>query len=273
MRRSAFTLIELLVIVAVIGIMTTGAILAVAAGQKAVRVKGATRDVFAAIRQARSVALVTQKPVIVNYATTVEDGEPRAVVEIVSAKLMDTQTDRSSIQTITGYPLKGAAAEPVPEKPAKAGGDEKKEGAGDGGEGKSVEDILFAPVDSEVVTGMRLKVLRGDEYLESRADERPKSKVSVFSNVDYLIGRYKDAKAEADKEKKAAQPEAKGEDAAKAPGEDVGEPVSIVWETNGRVEPHKVWVYPDGARPEDGLCIKVDAFGGAKVLSGDGREE
>ena len=50
-------------------------------------------------------------------------------------------------------------------------------------------------------------------------------------------------------------------------------PVSIVWETNGRVEPHQVWIYPDGARPEDGLSIRVDRFGGAKVVSGDGREE
>ena len=266
MRRSAFTLIELLVIVAVIGIMTTGAILAVAAGQKAVRVKGATRDVFAAIRQARSIALVTQKPAIVNYSTVVEDGEPRAVVEIVSAKLMDTQSDRSNVQTITGGPLKDfAASEPAaPAVPQGASPGEAAEGGG-----KSVEDILFAPVDAEVVRGVRLKVLHGDECLETVADDRPRPKVSVFSNVDYLLGRYKDAKAEEKKSQPAEEPKPEGD----TPPEDGGEPVSIVWETNGRVEPHKVWVYPDGARPEEGQCISVDAFGGAKVLSGDGREE
>ena len=64
-----------------------------------------------------------------------------------------------------------------------------------------------------------------------------------------------------------------GEDKDKPAEEDFQEPVSIVWETNGRVEPHQVWIYPDGAKPEDGLSIKVDAFGGAKVLAGDGREE
>ena len=269
MRRSAFTLIELLVIVAVIGIMTTGAILAVAAGQKAVRVKGATRDVFAAIRQARSVALVTQKPAIVNYSTVVEDGEPRAVVEIVSAKLMDTQGDRSKVQTITGHPLKGAAAA-APEKPEKPSGDEAAPDAAGGGEGKSVEDILFDPVNAEVVRGVRLKVLHGDEQLGVAAEDRPKPKVSVFSNVDYLLGRYKDAKTEEKKAQAAAEPKQEGD---APPPEEGDEPVSIVWETNGRVEPHKVWVYPDGSRPEDGLCIKVDAFGGAKVVSGDGRDE
>ena len=263
MRRSAFTLIELLVIVAVIGIMTTGAILAVAAGQKAVRVKGATRDVYAAIRQARSIALVTQKPAIVNYSTVMEDGEPRAVVEIVSAKLMDTQSDRSNVQTITGGPLKDFAASER-DAPAVPSGE-----AEDGG-GKSVEDILFAPVDAEVVRGVRLKVLHGDECLETVAEDRPKPKISVFSNVDYLLGRYKDAKTEEKKGQPAAESKPEGD---AQPPEDGGEPVSIVWETNGRVEPHKVWVYPDGARPEEGQCISVDAFGGAKVLSGDGREE
>ena len=271
MRRSAFTLIELLVIVAIIGIMTTGAILAVAAGQKAVRVKGATRDVYAAIRQARSIALVTQQPAIINYSTVVEDGEPRAVIEIVSTKLMDTQGDRSNLQTITGRPLDGgASSRRDKDKKAAASPDESaSEGSSDGG-GNSVEDILFAPVDAEVVRGMRLKVLRGDEYLEAREEDRPRPKLSVFSNVDYLLGRYKDAKAEAKKEEKSAA-ESKPEGDAK-PSEDVGEPVSIVWETNGRVEPHRVWIYPDGARPEDGLSVQVDAFGGAKVVSGDGRD-
>ena len=270
MTRRAFTLIELLVIIAIIGIMTTGAILAVAAGQKAIRVKGATRDVYAAIRQARSIALVTQQPAIINYSTVVEDGEPRAVVEIVSAKLMDTQGDRSNVQTITGHPLGGDASSGRDKKSDAPTDDPASEGSSDGG-GNSVEDILFAPVDAEVVRGMRLKVLHGDEYLEAREDDRPKPKLSVFSNVDYLLGRYKDAKAEAKKEEKSAA-ESKPEGDA-TPSEDVGEPVSIVWETNGRVEPHQVWIYPDGARPEEGLSIKVDAFGAAKVVSGDGRDE
>jgi len=39
------------------------------------------------------------------------------------------------------------------------------------------------------------------------------------------------------------------------------------------VEPHKVWIYADGKKPESGLCIKVDSFGAAKVVSGDGRDE
>ena len=47
------------------------------------------------------------------------------------------------------------------------------------------------------------------------------------------------------------------------------EPVSIVWEANGRCDPHRVWVYLDGSTPDKGLCIKVDRFGAAKVVSDD----
>ena len=287
MRRSAFTLIEMLVIVAIIGIMATGAVLSVTSGQRAYRVKGATRDAFASIRQARSTALVTQKPAIITYSTVMEDGEARAVIEITSAKLIDTKRSRPNLQTITGAPVR----ESDDEVQAEAGGSKSKsksKSKSSGSTAKSsvadappepedeaggtLEEYLFAPIDEEVLRGMRVKVLRGDEYLEARSEERPKTKVSVFSNVDYLLGRYKDAKSAAEKEKKADSAAAK-DDAAATPAEDAGEPVSIVWETNGRVEPHQVWIYPDGARPEDGLSIKVDAFGGAKVVSGDGREE
>jgi hypothetical protein len=49
--------------------------------------------------------------------------------------------------------------------------------------------------------------------------------------------------------------------------------VSVVWETNGAVEPHKIWIYPDGKKPEDGLMLNIDSFGAVKVLGGDGRDE
>ena len=78
------------------------------------------------------------------------------------------------------------------------------------------------------------------------------------------------------KVRKTAESEKKAEPAPADTGKAVAEnqePVDVVWEANGRVEPHRVWVYADGKRPEDGLCIKIDRFGAAKVISGDGREE
>ena len=58
-------------------------------------------------------------------------------------------------------------------------------------------------------------------------------------------------------------------DAPPANSDEDQEPVSLVWEANGRCDPHRVWVYLDGKKPESGLCIKVDRFGAAKILSGE----
>ena len=90
----------------------------------------------------------------------------------------------------------------------------------------------------------------------------------MFSNVDYLLGKYKEKKEEetAAEEEKAA---ALGAPLSSSLADEDQEPVSVVWEANGRCDPHRVWVYLDGKRPESGLCIKVDRFGAAKVLSGD----
>ena len=267
MKRGAFTLIELLVIVAIIGIMATTAVVSIVAGQKAVRVKGAARDVFAAIRQARSVALVTQQPVIIRYSTGSDGGEPVAKVEIVSTKLMDTQTDRSGLQTITGGPLPGSSRELVHVEKEDASAPQEAEG------GKSMEEIIFAPVDEDVVRGMRLKVLRGDETLKPVEGTATRKKISIFSNVDYLIGKYDEAREKAKKAEDAKKKEEESASSFEAFGDEgTTEEVKIVWESNGRVEPHKVWIYPDGKNPQDGLMVKVDAFGGAKVFSGDEQE-
>jgi len=278
--RRAFTLIELLVIIAIIGVMVTVGVVSISAGKGAARVKGATRDVFAAIRHARSTALVTMKPVIITYSTVTEDDETMAKIEITSAKLLDTTTDRSKVQTFSGEPLEGGY-DPLETSRAKATGTTGKNGtAGTDGttgtetsaEGDSVEDILFAPINTEVVKGMRVKVVLGDEGLGTDTTVR-QSKISVFSNVDFLLGKFKEAKAKA--EEKKAEGDAKTSDAkSKTVAEEENqEPVSVVWETNGRVDPHQVWVYADGMKPEDGLMIRIDRFGAAKVLSGDGRED
>ena len=173
---------------------------------------------------------------------------------------------------VPGAPLRGAGRRTELVHIEPEGGDGA---AAEGGkdEGASVMDILFSPMSSEVVRGMRLKVAREGDADFDGVTTQQKSKISVFSNVDYLMGRFKDAKAAAKEDEKKKESEGSAQAEAAPAGQEADEPVSIVWETNGRVEAHRVWIYPDGARPEDGLMVKVDAFGGAKVVSGDGREE
>lgn len=280
--KRGFTLIELLVIIGIMGTMVTVGLVSVRSGQGAARVKGATRTLFGTIRHARSTALVSQQPAIITYSTVEEDGEVMAKIEISSAKLFAAEVDRSKLQTLTGQQTKwqhelvhiekegGDAIDPKINIAKKSGTGAEDSGVEEKAQGgDTLEEILFSPVDASVVKGMRLKVEMGEEDVVFD-DKVRKPKISVFSNVDYLLGRYKDAKKKSEDERKDEGD--KKSDIGKAPEENQ-EPVSVVWETNGRVDPHKVWIYPDGKKPEDGLLIKIDPFGAAKVLNGDGRED
>ena len=255
--RRAFTLIELLVIVAIIGIMVATSVVNIGAGQRAARIRGATRDIFAVIRHARSTALVTQQPSVITYSTVTIDDEVCAKVEINAAKILNADTVQRA-STLSGETVSLC----------------DNDGYDADSGGLTVEDVLFAPISTDVVRGIRIKVLKDGERLEYADDEASaRPKISVFSNVDYLIGKLNDAKAK-EAEAKAKESEDPGLSAKQAiPDSGDQEPVSVVWEVNGRTEPHKVWVFPDGSSPEKGLCISIDRFGAAKVLGGDEEDD
>lgn len=271
MARKAFTLVELLVIIAIMGAMATVSVLSIRSGQGAARMKGASRDIFATVRQARSVALVTQQPAIITYSETEVDGEKCARVEINSAKLVSTKGVVKA-ETLTGDVVyvggDGESAEETTK--VEFGEDGASVTTTKGGE--SIEEVLFAPMADEIVKGVRIKVTIGDELLEVQEREATRAaKVSVFSNVDYLLGKFSEAE-----ERKAADAKAKeAEDAGAqdsggaASAYDLQEKVSVVWEVNGRCEPHRIWVYEDGSDPDKGLCISVDRFGAAKIVSSE----
>lgn len=275
MFRRAFTLIELLVVVVILGVMVTVGVISVESGKREAAIRGAARDVFAAVRRARSTALVTQQPAVVTFSNEFsEDEGVRAKVEISSAKIFDDSEEESEPETLSGEPLK-SSYKLVNIREAKT---KKGHGASDGeegasalsaGGGKTIEDVLFAPVPGEVMSGMRLKVVKDElGYDDDVGDNTHRPKISVFSNVDYLLGRYQDSRKR--QEAEAAKKTDKGEKPASADDE-MPEPVSVVWEVNGRTEPHRIWVYADGEKPEDGLLIRVDRFGGMKVV--DGQED
>ena len=260
--RRAFTLIEVLVVVAIMATMVSVAALSVRSGQDAARVKGAARDLMAAIRHARSMALVMMQPAVITYSTARIDDEICAQVSVDGAKMISSSTS-DTVETLSGE-IVNRDGTPVEDKRRTKAAEEEPSVIGEKG-GESMEDILFAPISAEVVKGVRIKVTMGDELLQSEVeDEKKANKISVFSNVDYLLGKYKEKKSD---EAKAA--EASAADAPPANSDEDQEPVSLVWEANGRCDPHRVWVYLDGKKPESGLCIKVDRFGAAKIVSGD----
>ena len=261
--RKAFTLIEVLVVVAIMATMVSVAAISVRSGQDAARVKGAARDLMAAIRHARSMALVMMQPAVITYSTARIDDEICAQVSVEGAKLMSSSTS-DTVETLSGEIVNRDGTPVEDKRRTKAAEEEEPSVIGEKG-GESMEDILFAPISAEVVKGVRIKVTMGDELLQGEEeDEKKANKISVFSNVDYLLGKYKEKKSD---EAKAA--EASAADAPPANSDEDQEPVSLVWEANGRCDPHRVWVYLDGKKPESGLCIKVDRFGAAKIVSGD----
>ena len=279
--RRAFTLIEMMVVIAIIGIVSGLGVLSITSGKGAARVKGATRDVYAAIRHARSIALVTGQPVLVNYSNETVDDEIAAKVDVVAAKIMDTGNgcpdatpyyvmDYKDLpqQKVKLVNIRGSRA-----KSFVSDGETAAESGSD--EGETVEEILFSPMGENIVRGMRILVKKGDEALADETDVQMKSRISVFSNVDYLQGRYREAKA-AEEAKEESKGLTSGGGAASPLGgsaNDMEGTVSVVWETNGAVEPHKIWIYQDGEKPENGLMLNVDRFGAIKVLNGDGKDE
>ena len=262
MFRKAFTLIELLVIVAIMGTMVSVCVVSIRAGQGAARIKGATRDIMASIRHARSMALVMMQPTVMTYSTVRVDDEVCAQIAVEGAKLTSPLKPTDVVETLSGEPVHrdGSKIER-----RRGGEDEESEPVLGDDDGQTIEDVLLAPIATDVVRGVRIKVTMGDELLAEEEQQQGKAnRISVFSNVDYLLGRYKEKKAEEKKDEQSAT------DASVPPSKDEDqEPVNVVWEANGRCDPHRVWVYLDGAAPESGLCIKIDRFGAAKVLSSD----
>jgi len=266
--RRGFTLLEILTVVAVIAIMVTASVVSVRSGQSAARIRGATRDIFATIRHARSMALVSQQPSIITYSTEHDGDEVVAKLAITTAKIFNG--NEVKVATTLGGESVRISDDAESAAPTKRGKDDPDPAAAnlDKG-GQTVEDILFAPISTDVVRGIRIKVLREGEALDGTVEEKSKPKISVFSNVDYLLGKFNERKA-AEKAKEQSATEA---DTPAAGGLDDQEPVSIVWEANGRTEPHRVWIYADGSDPEKGLSIKIDRFGGAKVIGNGGDDE
>ena len=187
--KHGFTLIELLVVVAILGTMVAVGVVSVSGGKSAAQVKAATRDVFGAIRHARSVALATGQRVVVTYSNEKADDENKIKVDIVSAKLMTSDNADGEVQPyfVKNYkelPGGQVKTEKTGEPTVTADAETKSE------EGETIEEILFAPIDECVVKGMCVKVVKGEAVDDGRTEAQRKTGISIFSYVDYLLGKY-----------------------------------------------------------------------------------
>ena len=239
MRRRGFTLVELLVIVAIIGAMLAGAVASVGAGMRSARAKSATRRVLQLSRQARTMALLRQQPAVITYSESWDGNDFVGSKIKVESKAEQSGHNGMPVQSLSGYETYG----------------------GDDDEGGDDSDLKKAmeTIEDDSLVGIHVKVEMLDQ--DGSAYGEKKRSISVFSNVDYLLKNARASNSE-DKQQEEERKDEADDDKTDA---SANEPVSIVYETNGRCAPHRITVYKDGQDESSGLTMEVDRFGKVTV--------
>lgn len=247
--RKAFTLLELLVIIVIILVMTGVAVVTIATGEEASRLKGGTRDVLATVRLARLTALASEQACIVTLVTEKTENGTQSKV-ILHAPDLKKPCMGLQARTLAGDPV--MIGEPVEESAT----------------GSSDTEIRFVQVDEEVLENICLKVVMDEEEpppgIDENADEAKRSMISFFSNTDFLLGKFRQQR-ESDLEKEGKSVPAPAAPVAQRDTWEEAEDKSLVWQANGRCEPHRIYVYAHGDKPSDGWVIRVDRYGNAKM--------
>lgn len=266
-RRSGFTLIEILIVVGIIAIMLASAVMSVASGRGAVKVKEATRGVVQLSRYASSLALLRQRPVVITFhrkglvevrisGETTGSGEIGTpsdpiyqevngeVTQTAAEVAAEAEEERSVDETIDSSAGSTAVTEKEkkgffytrqalnPEELAK----EDAEGEYDGIE--ITVEVLGEdgePLPPEIAASLSLK----------QPERKKKPAFEVFNSLD--INREEDEKKNSEEE-------------------DEGHPVSVTYETNGSVNPHRIIIrLQDASEADEGFVINISRNGKATV--------
>ena len=263
MKRAGFTLIEILIVVGIIAIMLASAVMSVASGRGAVQVKEATRGVVQLSRYASALALLRQRPVVVTFhkkgkvevrisgesTGSGEIGNPSdPIYQEVNGEVTQTaaeiaaEAEEEGADDASASSTKGVSKEEKkgffytrqalnPEELAK----EDAEGEYDGVE--ITVEVLGEdgePLPPELAAARSLK-----------QPERKKLEVDGFNSLD--IGK------EDEKEKDSEL-------------EDDDTPVSVTYETNGNVNPHRIIIrLKDASATDEGFAINISRSGKATV--------
>ena len=278
MRRAGFTFIEILIVVGIIVIMLATAVMSIASGRGAVQVKEATRGVIQLSRYAYALALLKQRPVVVTFHHNGKievriSGEATGSAEV--GKPSDPiYREVAGVATLTAEEYAAGNAEDdadMPNAPKKKGMSQTKgeaeDGAGGGGKG--------SPDDERNGLFFSRRVLDPEELAKEDAEGEYKG---VTFTVEVLgeDGEPLDSDVAASlslqqpkREKKNADGEIEQENEEPA---DTVAPVSVTYETNGNVNPHRVTIRGEGeSEMSEGLVINISRSGKATV--GDVEEE
>ena len=263
MKRAGFTLIEILIVVGIIAIMLASAVMSVASGRGAVQVKEATRGVVQLSRYASALALLRQRPVVVTFhkkgkvevrisgesTGSGEIGKPSdPIYQEVNGEVTQTATEIAEEAEEEGADDASVSGSKGVSKDEKKGffytrqalnpeelAKEDAEGEYDGVE--ITVEVLGEdgePLPPELAAAHSLK-----------QPERKKLEVDVFNSLD--IGKE-------DEKDKDSEPEE----------DDL--PVSVTYETNGNVNPHRIIIrLKDASETDEGFAINISRSGKATV--------
>ena len=269
MRRAGFTLIEIMIVVGIIAIMLASAVMSVASGRGAVQTKEATRGVIQLSRYAAALALLRQRPVVVTFHHNGKI-EVRISGEATGSDAAGSPSDPiyrevDGKTTLTAAEYSAENEDEVDETSAPRG---SKGATGKGGGAAS------AAPDEKKGYFYSKRVL-DPEVLAKEDTEGQYEGVTFTVEVLGEDGEPLDrdlAAARSLRQPKRERKNADGETVEEEPEEEAEPPVSVTYETNGNVNPHRVIVRLAGeSEAEEGFAINISRSGKATV--GDDEEE
>lgn len=272
MRRAGFTLIEIMIVVGIIAIMLASAVMSIASGRSAVQVKEATRGVIQLSRYASALALLRQRPVVVTFHHNGKI-EVRISGEATGSGAAGSPSDPIYREVDGKATLTAAeyAAENEDDEVDEPSGEKRgsKVAAGEGGGASS------APPDEKKGYFYTRRVL-DPEVLAKEDTEGQYEGVTFTVEVLGEDGEPLDpdlAAARSLRQPEREQKNADGEIEEEGTAEEETEPpVSVTYETNGNVNPHRIIVRLAGeSETEEGFAINISRSGKATV--GDDEEE
>jgi prepilin-type N-terminal cleavage/methylation domain-containing protein len=267
-KRAGFTLIEILIVVGIIAIMLASAVMSVASGRGAVKVKEATRGVVQLSRYASALALLRQRPVVVTF-------HKKGLVEVrisgESTGLEDIGTPADPIY----LEVNGETTQTAAEIAADANGDViGEEQSSETKEKKETEKKSFfftrqalnpdelAKEDAEgEYEGVEItvEVLGEDgeplspELAAARSLRQPERKKKPAFEVFNSLDVNKDNESDLDSDVSDEDP-----------------PVSVTYETNGSVNPHRIIIrLTDADATDEGFAVNISRSGKATVGEDD----
>lgn len=269
MRRAGFTLIEILIVVGIIVIMLASAVVSVASGRGAVQAKEATRGVIQLSRYASALALLRQRPVVVTFH---HDGR-------IDVRISGAATGQEGIgspsdpiyREVDGETTLTAAEYSAEDEYGESAATSRKKKRASKSSVKSSADGSSSSAAADEKNGFFYTRRVLDPEVLAKEDAEGKYEGVTFSVVvlgedgEPLEPEIAASRSLRQPERKTRTPDGEMSDDG-AVADETEPPVSVTYETNGNVNPHRVTVRLAGeSDTSEGFTISISRSGKASV--------